>query len=107
WIYQTQYVSPRSGSLNQLLTPLSQVARLHIGLRNLGWRSSVALQALNQLGKAVIVTDCNGRVIELNRSAERILRRDDGLTIRHGKLCALRVFEEQKLVALISAAAAG
>lgn len=64
--------------LREILEPLSKAARLHSQLHNLNWRSSVALRALDQLAAGVIVTDGEGRVIELNRAAERIVRRGDG-----------------------------
>jgi DNA-binding CsgD family transcriptional regulator len=41
----------------------------------------------------------------MNRAAEQILRRDDGLTARQGKLCAQRVFEHDKLARFIALAA--
>jgi DNA-binding NarL/FixJ family response regulator len=46
-------------------------------------------------------------VTEVNRAAEQILRRDDGLTVRQGKLCAERVFEHDKLAQFIALAADG
>jgi DNA-binding CsgD family transcriptional regulator len=104
--YQPPFVSERAALLTELLRPLGQAARLHVELRNLDRRSSIALRALNQLATGVIVADGEGRVIELNHAAERLLRRGDGLTIRNGKLCAIRVFEVKKLAALIRAAAA-
>jgi PAS domain-containing protein len=61
---------------------------------------------LDQLAAAVIVADCDGRLIEMNRAAERILERADGLTIGNGKLGALHVFDNARLEAFIAAAAA-
>ena len=55
----------------------------------------------------MIITDGDGRVVEMNRAAEHILRRDDGLTVRQGKLFARRVFEHNKLVRFIAVAANG
>ena len=92
-------------ALQELLGPLGKAARLHAELLSLGWRSSVALQALDQLAAGVIVTDGAGRVIELNRAAERIMRRGDGLITRNGTLGALGVCDSDKLAKLIAAAA--
>jgi DNA-binding CsgD family transcriptional regulator len=64
---------------------------LHAELRKLGLQSSVALRALDQLAAGVIVTQGDRRVIELNRAAEEIIRRNDGLGIRKGKLRASRL----------------
>ena len=93
-------------ALQELLGPLGKAARLHTELLSLGWRSSVALQALDQLAAGVVVTDGAGRVIELNQLAERIVRSDDGLMIRNGRLDALGVSERETLAKLIAAAAA-
>jgi DNA-binding CsgD family transcriptional regulator/PAS domain-containing protein len=92
-------------ALQELLEPLAKAARLHTELHSLGWRSSVALQALEQLAAGVIVTDGEGRVIELNRAAERIVRRGDGLSMRNGRLDAANGLESEKLAQLIAAAA--
>jgi PAS domain-containing protein len=64
------------------------------------------LRALDQLAAAVIVADSDGRVIEMHRTAERILQRGDGLTIRNGKLGALHAFDTTRLEAFIVAAPA-
>jgi DNA-binding CsgD family transcriptional regulator len=103
-IYQTRPKSAPAALLKQLLPPLSQAARLHVELRNSGWKSSIASQALDQLADGVIITDGEGHVIELNRAGEQILSRADGLAVRNGKICALRVFENHKLTTLIGAA---
>jgi len=93
-------------ALQELLEPLAKAARLHTELGGLGWEPAIALRALDQLAAAVIVADSDGRVIQANRAAERVLRRGDGLTIRNGKLGALHVFDGERLEAVIAAAAA-
>src|SRR5260370_3450178 len=75
------------------------------GFHNPRWRSTVALQALDQLGAGVIVTDNCGQIVEMNRVAESIVRLEDGLMIRNGQLCAGRVFESAKVAKLIAGAA--
>jgi DNA-binding NarL/FixJ family response regulator len=96
-----------TASLRELTDPLSNAARLHAELRELGWKSAAALRALDQVAAGVIISDGDGRVVEMNRAAEHVLRRDDGLTVRQGKLCAQRVFDHEKLVRAISVAANG
>jgi DNA-binding CsgD family transcriptional regulator len=96
--------SRQAARMRLLNEPLHQAASLHLRLNNHGWRSSVAGLALEQLGAAVIVTDPEGRIVELNRAGERMLSADDRLTVRHGKLGALRNFETVRLMALIAAA---
>lgn len=92
--------------LSELFDVLGRAARLHHTLRSLGWRSSFAFRALDQLATGVIVTAGDGRVIEVNRTAERIVQRSDGLMIRNHRLCARRIFESAKLGKLIDTAGA-
>jgi DNA-binding CsgD family transcriptional regulator len=70
------------------------------------WRPSIALRALDQLCVGVIVTDSGGRVIEMNRAAEAIVRLGDGLHIRNYRLGARRAFEAGKMATLIAGATA-
>jgi DNA-binding CsgD family transcriptional regulator len=74
--------------------------------RSLKFRCSVAVQALDQLGAGVIISESDRRVVEMNRAAGSIVGLEDGLVIRNGLLSAGRVFETTKLVRLILAAAA-
>jgi hypothetical protein len=73
----------------------------------LRWRSSVALEVLDRLCSGVIVSDNEGRVLEMNQGAQAMVRLADGLAIRNDRLCAGRAFETAKMAKLISAAAAG
>jgi len=106
-VYQAPFSAVGGARLQELFEPLSHAARLHAELRNLAWKSAAALRALDQLAAGVIITDGDGRVVEMNRAAEHILRRDDGLTVRQGKLFAQRVFEQNKLARFIAVAANG
>jgi PAS domain-containing protein len=106
-IYQEPFSAISTAQLQELFDPLSNAARLHAELRNLAWKSAAALRALDQLAAGVIITDGDGRVVEMNRASEHILRRDDGLTVRQGKLFAQRVFEQNKLARFIAVAANG
>jgi DNA-binding CsgD family transcriptional regulator len=91
-------------ALYQLFETVAKAALLHDELRRAGWKSAIALQALDQLAVASIVADAEGRVIEMNPAAERIVRCGNGLTTRQGRLRAERVFEAAKLARLIAAA---
>ena len=90
--------------LNQLLAPLGRAAETQLRLQELGWKSAIAARAFDQVSTGVIVVDADGSVIEMNGLAERVVRRGDGLTIRHGALGAVRVFEAAKLSAAIASA---
>src|ERR1700734_1253340 len=78
----------RDAQLKELFEVLSKAARLQYELEGLRWKSSLGLRALDQLAAGVIVTDARGRVIEMNRVAETILRRGDALSIREHRLSA-------------------
>ncbi len=92
--------------LTELLQPLRMAARVDNELRQAGWKASIASQALDQLASGMIIADDNRRVVETNRVAERILRRDDGLVIRGMRLKALRAADDAKLGSLLAAVAA-
>jgi PAS domain-containing protein len=56
-------------------------------------------------GPLTIITDAKGRVVEMNRAAENVLRREDGLLVRQGRLFAQRIFDREKLARAIAVAA--
>ena len=87
-VHQAPFSAIGGARLEELFEPLSDAARLHSELRNLGWKSAAAVRALDQVAAGVIISDGDGRVVEMNRAAEHVLCRDDGLTVRQGKLCA-------------------
>ena len=92
--------------LTELIQPLRMAARVDIELRRTGWKASIASQALDQLASGIIIADADRRVVETNRLGERILLRNDGLTIRGTRLKALRAADDAKLGSLLAAVAA-
>jgi DNA-binding CsgD family transcriptional regulator/PAS domain-containing protein len=98
--------SASAGRMPELLATLGKAAQVDDRLCSLGWKSSVALRALDQLANAILITDNLGRVVEMNQAAERMVRLDDGLTIRDGRVGAQRGFETAKLARLVAGAAA-
>jgi DNA-binding CsgD family transcriptional regulator len=94
-------ISRRARSLSR-----KRVGWSHTEARNRKDRSSTALAALDRFCAGVIIADNGGRVVETNHAARAILRLEDGLLVRHGQLCAARVFETARLSKLIPAAAA-
>jgi DNA-binding CsgD family transcriptional regulator len=64
------------------------------------------LQAFDRLNSGIIISDGGGRVLEMNRAARAMLRREDGLSVQSGYLSARRAFETAKMAKLISAATA-
>jgi len=67
-------------------------------------RQSLAA-ALDGVSDGVVLTDKQGKVLHLNRAAERMLSSDDGLSIRAGRLSAQILDEEHLLHRLIGQAA--
>ena len=99
------FASERVALMNSMLDPLRRAARLHLEIRSLGWQSTIALRALDRLSGGVIIVECDGRVVEMNHTAERIVRRNDGLLVRNGRLSAHNDFETGNLGRFIAAAA--
>ena len=88
-----------------LLEPLAKAARLHFELRSIAWKSSLAVRAVDRLSAGVVITESDGRIVEINAAAERIAQRGDGLAIRNGHLRPARAFEAARLAKLIENAA--
>ncbi len=96
-------IFPRSGQVRTFAEPLARAARLHVGFRTLNRKLTAANQALHHLLAGVILTEADGRVIEINAPADRIMELNDGLLVRGGILTASRGFEATKLAMAIAA----
>jgi DNA-binding CsgD family transcriptional regulator/PAS domain-containing protein len=103
---QASLTAARVAVLEELLEPLSKAAGLHIELRGRGLKSGVAQVAFDMLAAGCIVTDADGHIVEMNSAAEQIVQRNDGLTVRNGKLALPQAFENAKLETLLATAAA-
>jgi DNA-binding CsgD family transcriptional regulator/PAS domain-containing protein len=104
-LHRRRFTSPREAAVRELLGLMRRAAELHVRLNNAGWQSSAAWHVLDQFAAAVIVTERDAKIIALNRAGEDLLSRGHSLSMRQGRLCAARVFETEKLRALIGAAA--
>jgi PAS domain-containing protein/DNA-binding CsgD family transcriptional regulator len=106
-------VSQFNARIRSLQQPLARAARLHVEFRRMRRALSAANQALQYLSVGVVLTDADGRVLEMNDLAAAILGAEDGLQIRDGRLTVVRSFEVAKFAAAIAgnrhdgAAAAG
>lgn len=92
-----------SGRVRTFAEPLARAARLHVGFRTLNRKLIAANQALHHLLAGVILTEADGRIIEINAPADRVLELNDGLIVRGGILTAARSFEATKLAMAIAA----
>jgi DNA-binding CsgD family transcriptional regulator len=104
-LHRRGFTAAREARVRELIGLMGKAAELHVRLNNAGWQSSLAWRALDQLAAAVIVTDRDATVVELNRAGEALLSRGHALTVRQGRLCTARAFETARLAALIGAAA--
>jgi DNA-binding CsgD family transcriptional regulator len=93
----------RGSRVSTFAEPLARAARLHVSFRALNRKLSAANQALHHLLAGVILTEADGRVIEINAPADRIMELNDGLLLRGGILTASRSFEATKLAMAIAA----
>lgn len=87
--------------LAMLLPHVQRVLNLHLGIHQDRQVISLYSRSLAQLMVAVIVLDQSGVVIETNPSANRLLKAEDGLMIRDGKLRACYGIDNRKLQRLI------
>jgi DNA-binding CsgD family transcriptional regulator len=92
--------------LRRLVDAIANAARIHDQIRCLSLRLSVVRRGVNRVRHAVMIIDDVARVIELNEAAERMMRLDDGLAIRHGRLCGRQGSEAEKVDKLVAVVAA-
>lgn len=93
-------------TLNALVPHFRNVLRVVNAMSEMVQARSTLAAALDSLTDGVILTDKRGRVIHLNRTAEQMLARNDGISIRVGRLAAGKPDEERALHRLIGQAAA-
>ena len=75
--------------LDAIIEPLTLATRLRLDLHRYTWQPRLARHMLEHVPAPAIVAASDGRVVEVNPAAERILARGDGLEIRDGLLAAL------------------
>lgn len=82
--------------METLLPHIRQAVRLHMKIAELQRRAGAAEEALNSWPMGIILVDCHGRALLVNRSAERITRERDGIQLCADGLHAARA--EQTIV---------
>jgi DNA-binding CsgD family transcriptional regulator len=86
----------------QLLVPhLQRAQRIRATLSQLDQRARNFSLALDALSAGVVLLSRQGTVLHLNTTAEAIVRAQDGLSVRHGRLSAPRAVETQALARLV------
>jgi len=91
--------------LRALMPHLTRAVQIHRRLLPISVLDGAAVDALDCLASGIAVLDGSGRTIFLNRAAERILRKRDGLSVEHGCLAAALPQERDALRAMVGKAA--
>ena len=99
------YGSEERRLLQALMPHLTRAVEIHRRLLPVSVLDGAAVDALDCLASGVALLDGTGRTIFLNRAAERVLRRRDGLLVEHGCLVAALPHEREALRVLIAQAA--
>lgn len=87
-----------------LVKHLQRGIGMYQGMRKNQEIGSLYRQAMSQMMVGLIVLDAEGKVLEYNKSADRVLRSNDGLEVRNGKLHARWKDEDEELQNLLSGA---
>lgn len=91
--------------LKALVEPLTLAARLRLDLHGHTWEPRLARHMLEHIPAPAMVATSDGRVVEMNAAAERILSRADGLEVRNGLLGAQRKHDDAALMRCVRATA--
>jgi DNA-binding CsgD family transcriptional regulator/PAS domain-containing protein len=93
------------GTLNLLVPHIQRALRLHFEFSELKARNEGMETALNMLTIGVILLGAKGEVLLMNRRAEEVLNRRDGLLLTNGKLSAAIYGESGRFQMMIGGAA--
>ncbi len=88
--------------LGLLVPHMQRAARLHGRLFSLEGRADQAEQLIGRLDIGLATLDADGRVLFVNREAERILSQGDGLRLWQGRITASAPAERARLSQIIS-----
>jgi DNA-binding CsgD family transcriptional regulator/PAS domain-containing protein len=91
--------------LRALFPHLQRGMQFYKRMASLEGQYRASLDALNRLPMGVVLIDEQGRVLEKNRAADRILGQNDGLTIEKGRLLASSSLQNKELYSLTTSAA--
>jgi hypothetical protein len=92
--------------IHRLLPHLQRAMQLHLRLGDQRAETEGLAAGLHRLAVGAILLDANAQIVFCNCAAEDILRANDGLSARGGRLKAASVSGTRQLEALIAAAAA-
>src|SRR5206468_2158509 len=90
--------------VSALMPHLQRAVQLHSRIAELEARRHTAEDALDRWSLGVFLLDRSGAVLMMNRAAEELVRRGEGLAVDRGGLRALRADESARLRKLIRSA---
>ena len=90
--------------IHLLIPHIQRAFKLHFQLSQLEARTTSLEGALDMLSTGIIFVGAYGQVLLMNSTAERLVRRNDGLSVVYGKLRALRHEESECLQSMIAGA---
>jgi DNA-binding CsgD family transcriptional regulator/PAS domain-containing protein len=76
---------------------LRRALSIAVRLETLGAREQTTSEALDALPYGILIVDVRGKLVRANRRGDVLLRRGDGLTLRHGRLAAIQPREAADL----------
>ena len=102
-----QYGEEQVRLMNLLVPHVSRAVQIHRKISSVTVEKEWALGALDQLRMSVILTNSSGTPMFVNRAAENMPTRGDGINTHHGKLVLSNPVETAQLYKLIDDAAKG
>jgi DNA-binding CsgD family transcriptional regulator/PAS domain-containing protein len=88
--------------LQDFLPHLGLAFRIRSHCMGLSRYEDVSQQYLDSKGKGLLCLDRHGRIVSMNKEAERIMRLNDGLALSQGQLQATDLGDNQRLQQLLS-----
>ncbi|HUA00726.1 MAG TPA: helix-turn-helix transcriptional regulator [Candidatus Aquilonibacter sp.] len=90
----------------KLLMPhMQRAVKLHARVAELRWRTARTESALDSVPAGIVFVDGHGAVLQMNRSAETLFRRKDGLLLTKSGVRATSFREDEHLQCLVREAA--
>jgi DNA-binding CsgD family transcriptional regulator len=103
---QGSFALEQTDALGPIIVDIRRMLAIRGRLSRAERRAQEASEVFDAIGDAFVTVSSAGRIVHLNASAEALLREADGLTVRHGRLCACAFSADRALLAAIAQAVA-
>lgn len=98
--------SPAELRFVHALSPhLRRAVQMHLKMGSLAAQNAAMHEALDRIAGGVVFVSADASVLQMNRAAEEMVRQNDGLSVRRGRLTAAHAQETAELRDLITQAA--